>query len=322
MYNVMIFGDVHLYSKNYGSHVNYPQESIDIFRMLTELAKKYSATHMIGLGDFTMGNIESLRYRSLIEDELYKQNEITNSNRYELRGNHDFSSSNMTDYEYYRYWRKLIKYADYIDVGNTRIHLVSYGDESKNLEMGDKYNIVCAHNYLRFEDTAMADFYGNSYIKLDDKYDWFGIDCLFCGHIHEEHEFSGLMYSDITKSNCKEVAVYYPGCPTRPGYKKNLDNQGHAVILHIDENTEPKIEIVDFDLKPAEEIFTVSETNMRDVVKIMNQQESINIDDITDSLCKYNNKFGSIIDAIDSIEGFSQQAKDKAKSLYMQVLNS
>lgn len=318
----MIAGDLHLSSKNYGNHVNYARETLDILRKITTIAQENEVTHIIGLGDFTMAQIESLRYRAFTEDELAKQNELTNGNRYELRGNHDFSSQHMTDYEYYKDCRGMFKCPEYVDIGNTRFHLVSYGEESRKLEIGNEYNIVCAHNYLRFENTNMADFYGNVYIKLDDKYRWYGIDSIFCGHIHEEHQFTGMMYKDEEHTESKEVAVYYPGCPSRPAYKNGLDKYGHVAIVSVGDDASPAIEILDFELLPIGMAFASTEETMRDVVEVMKKKdEVINIEDITENLCKYNNKFGDIESEIDALDMFSVEAREKAKTLYRQALN-
>lgn len=322
-YKVMIVGDLHLSSKNYGNHINYAQETLDIFRKITAIAEENKVTHIIGLGDFTMAQIESLRYRAFIDEELEKQNKLTNGNRYEIRGNHDYSSQHITDYEYYKTFRGMLRCPDYIDIGNTRIHLVSYGDESRKLEMGSGYNMVCAHNYLKFDSTKMAEFYGTSYVCLDDKYKWYGVDAIFCGHIHEENEFTGTMYSDAEHTESKEIAVYYPGCPSRPAYRKNLDKYGHVVIVDIGTDEAPTIDIQDFELLPIGMAFASTEETMKDVVNVMKEKdEVINIEDITENLCKYNNKFGDIENEIDALDMFSVEAREKAKSLYRAALNA
>ena len=58
---ILVYGDLHLSSKNYGSHNNYPKETLDILRLITDKASEIQATHIVGLGDFADGSTEKLR---------------------------------------------------------------------------------------------------------------------------------------------------------------------------------------------------------------------------------------------------------------------
>lgn len=67
---ILVYGDLHLSSKNYGSHNNYPKESLDILRLITDKASEIQATHIVGLGDFAFGRFHTLEYRTAVEAEL------------------------------------------------------------------------------------------------------------------------------------------------------------------------------------------------------------------------------------------------------------
>ena len=68
-----IYGDMHLSSKNYGAHRDYPSESLEYFQAITLKTKELGLTYLIGTGDFTYGRFHSLEYRLAIEKELQEQ---------------------------------------------------------------------------------------------------------------------------------------------------------------------------------------------------------------------------------------------------------
>ena len=111
---ILIYGDIHLSSKNYGGHRDYARESLEYFKKITEAVEKHNISCLIGTGDFTFGRFHSLEYRKAVEDELEKQFKLTNGNRYELKGNHDSATYGMTEYEYYTYKGLLKKSEKYI----------------------------------------------------------------------------------------------------------------------------------------------------------------------------------------------------------------
>lgn len=117
---ILIYGDIHLNSKNYGGHKDYANESLGYFQKITETAQEIGATHIIGLGDFTFSRFHTLEYRSKVEDELEKQYKLTNGNRFELKGNHDVAGYGMTEYEYY-VEKGLLRPSTNLQIGNVNI---------------------------------------------------------------------------------------------------------------------------------------------------------------------------------------------------------
>ena len=82
---ILIYGDIHLSSRNYGGHRDYPNESLSYFKDITRYTEELKATHLIGLGDFTFNRFNTLEYREKVERELNKQFELVSGNRYELK---------------------------------------------------------------------------------------------------------------------------------------------------------------------------------------------------------------------------------------------
>ena len=80
--NVMAYGDIHLWSKNYGAHRNYPEETLYCFEEVVKFAEEHKVTHAIHLGDFSYGRFHTLEYRLAVEDKLARLYAYTNGNSY------------------------------------------------------------------------------------------------------------------------------------------------------------------------------------------------------------------------------------------------
>lgn len=143
---VMIYGDDHLSSKNYGGHRDYPNETLHILKMLTDYAEDNGVTHIIGLGDFTYYRFHTLEYRKKVEEQLERQFRLTHGNRYQLKGNHDEASYGMTEYEYY-IAKGLLKPAETINISNIlNINMLNYGDMDMLLELDRSGNSLDERN--------------------------------------------------------------------------------------------------------------------------------------------------------------------------------
>lgn len=300
MAKVGIYGDIHLCSRNYGSHKDYPQESIDIFRQITRIAEERKLTHLIGLGDFSYYRFNKLEYRLKVEDELAKQYMLTNGNRYEIKGNHDKASYGLTEYEFYLK-KGLLKNTRKIDIEHARIHLVDYGTEEEPLEFSDvNKNIVLAHNYFNFPNTSMPN-YGNV-IMLDEKEEWFDADMIVCGHIHDFHMLKGMMRRGLT---AKEILLMYMGAMTRPSYTENVTDIGRFLIIDTDSG-DVEIALIEVELLPAEEVFLAED--------ISKEAKKINIEDVVSELMVSSNSsnFAEPEVLIRSIPNVPDKYKDKA----------
>lgn len=254
---VLIYGDMHTSSKNYGGHRYYAEETLEYFTNITNAAEEYKATHLIGLGDFSFGRYHNLEYRLKIEEQLEKQYRLTNGRRWELKGNHDSATYGMTEYEFY-VQKGLIKPAENINIENVNISMINYGEHLKTPIIPpdkDMVNIVLAHDYFKFSNTQLPN-YGNA-IELDYFEPWYGIDILVVGHIHNYERFHG----SIKKNGAgvgKEVIVVYPGCMSRPAYREgNMPETGKLISITIFNDLSVDFGEIDLSLWPLNKSFNL-----------------------------------------------------------------
>lgn len=310
---ILIYGDIHLNSKNYGAHRNYPKESLHYFREISRVMKERQATHLIGLGDFSFGRFHTLEYRLAVEKELIDQYNFTKGNRFELEGNHDVAGYGMTEYQYY-VEKGYIKRSENFKVGNVNISMVDYGNtgttEILTPGIEGELNVVLAHDYLKFDDTQMPD-YGKA-IRLEDMDNWFGVDYLICGHIHNKEAFEGLMVKD---GRGHRMMVHYVGCLTRPSYREgHMDEVGNVVLLTIYDNGEMKYEVVDIPLWSIEETFNLDK-KAAEKAKKEEKEARVDISDIVSELAGHERNVGNPEDIINAMDGVPDKYKKKAISL-------
>lgn len=309
---VLIYGDIHLNSKNYGGHRDYANESLGYFRKITETAEEIQATHIIGLGDFTFNRFHTLEYRSKVEDELEKQYKLTNGNRFEIKGNHDVAGYGMTEYEYY-IEKGLIRPSENIQIGNVNISMID-NDKYNSTDIlkpdPDKSNIVLAHDYFKFSDTVIAD-YGRA-VELDSFERWFGVDYLICGHIHKQEAFSGRMFKG---DESHEMVVTYPGCMSRPAYREgHMDTTGVMIELVISDDSPLKINVIRIPLLSIDECFNIKNINQK-AEKKEEKRNRVDISDIVTSLNQHDGVVGNPEDIIMAMAGIDDKYKKKAIDL-------
>lgn len=308
---IIVYGDIHLSSKNYGGHNDYAKECLDCFKKITQICEEYKATHLIGLGDFTYGRFTTLEFRAAVEAELIRQSELVNGNRFEVKGNHDTASYGMTEYEYY-IGKGLLKESQTLNIGNARIHMIDSGKSSSYklsiLEGGT--NIALAHDYYRFSDTTSANF-GKS-IELDTKEDWFGLDYLICGHVHSQMAFSGT----INKGDKgHRLIVHYPGALSRPSYREgHMDEIGQLGLITIEDSGNVRYSIIEVELPSLEESFneSVKEDNKR---KKEEKEKRVDISDIIKQLDSHERDICNPEDIINGLNGVDNKYKIKAIEL-------
>ena len=206
---IVIYGDIHLSSKNYGGHKDYVKESLEYFTKITEIAEENKATHIIGLGDLTFGRFNTLEYRLEVEKLLSRQYSLTNGNRYELCGNHDIASYGKTERDFY-IDKGIIKKSQNISFGNIHITMIDYGKTNETemniVDADDHVNIVLSHNYYKFSNSITPNF--GTAINIDELTNWFGVDYIICGHIHKQLVLKGTMTNGDKQH---EVIIHYPG---------------------------------------------------------------------------------------------------------------
>jgi len=312
---VAITGDKHWNSKGYGSHRDYPSESLLYEEKLTEILEEEEITHLIGLGDIAYSSFTDLGYRDAIDGLLERQFKLTNGNRWEVKGNHDASSKGMTEYEYYKK-KGLIKPSENIKIGMLNITMVDYKKELEvepliSNEEG-QFNVICAHNYFKFESSELPNF-GEPRV-LDNFEKWYGANYILLGHIHHRLQFKG----SIVKDNlAKEAVVDYLGCAMRPAYREGMmDDKGYVIILEVySDGTINRIERT-FDLLTIAESFNLEkmeeEEKHHDLVHV-------DISEVVDGLNNHERAIGNPEDIISAMTNIDIRYKDKAIKLLMEA---
>lgn len=307
-YRIMFSGDIHLCSRNYGGHNNYPQESLHYFKRLNEIAKENNITHDIRLGDFTYGKFNDLQYRTDIEKELKKAKEQVNGNLYILKGNHDISSTGMTEYEFYLN-AKWFNGSTNITIDNVNINMLNYGDIEKPIIEPSKnsIDIIVGHDYYKFSDTQLPN-YGNA-IEIDNKIKWFGVDLILLGHIHNFHKFKGVIVKDGVGH---PTVVEYLNCPCRPSYQEGLDEDWHLFFLDIMQDGTVKVNEYTEPLLNISECFNFDKMQTK---KEVEEQKRIDLSDIIQRVGNYTSMTGDPEIVIQNMTDVEEKYKQKALEL-------
>lgn len=316
-----IYGDIHLSSKDYGGHRDYPTESLEYFTAITNLTEQLGLTHLIGTGDFTFGRFHKLEYRERVEEELEKQNKITNGNRFEILGNHDLMTNGMSEYQYY-VRKGLLKASTNFTVGNLNISMLDYKKDGKYKRedtinsFDGRVNAVIAHQFFKFTNSAIANF-GDA-ILLDTNEALFGTDYLLCGHVHHRMSFSGTIKYGEYKRDCY---VQYIGCMTRPAYREGLmDTVGNVVVFTVYDDGKIEFDTHEIPLWPIEKAFNL-DAKQAEKEKKAEKLARVDITDIVKQLDAHDRNVGNPEDIINAMIGIDDKYKNKAISLLQNALN-
>jgi len=312
----LIIGDLHLKSGDYGGHVDYANETLDVLGKCLNVAKEKQVTHVILAGDLTYNKFSTLEYRMRVELFFREINKLTSDNLYSIIGNHDKAGYGMTELEYY-IEKGVIKHTSYIDEDNLKIYMIDYGKigKFKGVEKNNKTNIAVLHDYVKFSDTKMPE-YGKS-IELDKNLKFLNVDLLVCGHIHDYHSFAGIIYNE--ESEGKRVGVTYLGSPSRPAYRgEQTDTVGHLMIIDSDTSKdEVLIDEIEIDLIPVTEAFAV-EIKQIEKEKRMVKANRVDISDVLKELDSKELFNFSAEEVVNKIEGIDARYKKKALDLLKQ----
>lgn len=313
--NILIVGDNHISSNNRSNHTDYSSESLNCLKFVIGLINEKSIDYYIDLGDISYGKFD-LAYRAKVEELLNNRFTQLGGNCFSVRGNHDISNKGISEWEFYTKYRKCMNNSDkihtvtegysYFDTAGVRWHLVDFGKENVSLELNSEgMNFVCAHNFIKFESSNVPNF--GTGINLDKFENWYGIDGMFCGHVHHNMTLKGTMTKD---GHSKEVFVYYPGSIVRTDFVKDLPKHGEVLIVHND-NGDISLEKVEIPWIPEEEAFQVA-----DIIK---EKKKVDISDIVKTLNDRERNIGDPEVVIHNMTGFEQKYKDKAIELLREV---
>lgn len=313
---ILIVGDNHLSSNNRSNHTNYAKESLDCLKFITGLIDERGIDYYIDLGDISYGKFE-LAYRAEVESIYTNRYNSLQGNCFGVRGNHDVSNKGISEWEYYTKHRKLINNSDkivivsdgykYFDTDNIRWHLVDFGHEDTKLELKGNgcVNFVCAHNFLKFNSSNVANF--GKGIDVDQFENFYGVDGIFCGHIHHNLTLQGSICKD---GSSKDAFIYYPGSIVRTDFVKNLPEHGEVLIVH-NNSSGLSFEKVSVPWIPEEEAFQIG-----DIIK---EKKKVDISDIVKTLNDRERNIGDPEVVIHNMTGFEQKYKDKAIELLREV---
>ena len=311
--SIGIYGDLHLHSKNYGAHNDYPKESLDYLSKITEITRKRKLTHLIGCGDFSFGRFNTLEYRVAVEKNLKEQFELTNGNRYELFGNHDVAGYGMTERDYY-IEKGLLKPSTNLVIGSLNLNMVDYGKHDTTavniVDDESHHNFIVAHDFFKFANSSVAN-YGKA-IELDNFEKWFGADLIICGHIHKILDFSGYIQKDGLAHQCQ---VHYLGCMMRPAYREgHMDDTGQVMVITVydDGTLEYDLEIIN--LWTLEQSFNLAEKE-KETKEKASKHNRVDISDVVKQLDSHDRNVGNPEDIIAGMEDIPDKYKNKAIEL-------
>lgn len=313
--NTLIIGDLHISDRYTGRHVDYWSNCIEVLDMITEAIIDNKVTHVILTGDIVGMNEKNLRHReSLVYLMLVfrKWGELTNGNVYSVKGNHDMDGK-MTDFDIFT-TLGVIKTAEQLDIGETRFHLMDYGDIRRVIEVDDdKYNIAVVHDNIQVEGLTTW-FNGGAGYELSELKNLYGVSLVVAGHIHEPS-----IKTVSTTIIDKEISLFYVGNPTRPKYDKNIWNTCFGMLVQ-DDGTTVGVATVNFNLKPKEELFckTMDDITTEELLGEDGEEKESGIDieelsSILEELQRYN--IGGGFDyksQISRVAGLDKEASDLA----------
>lgn len=209
---IVLFSDLHIFA-----HLNRTQFediAINFLLHLLKYCKQNNIHKIFFLGDFFH-----------IKNKLYvppfiKSLDILRSFRDQgieitfLIGNHDAPQMNSTDHSVmyaFQDFGKVVPLYDWEDIGDVRLHFLSYTNELPKFELGNKKNILFGHldieNFL-MESGAICNE-GFSQQSFQD------FDYVFSGHFHK-HQI---------KNN-----IIYIGSPYQTRYSERHDDKGFIVL--------------------------------------------------------------------------------------------
>ena len=315
---VGVYGDIHLNSKNYGAHRDYPKESLEYFSKITEVTRNKQLTHLVGLGDFSFGRFHSLEYRLAIERNLEEQYRLTNGNRFEIKGNHDEAGYGFTERDYY-VEKGYLRPSTNLTLGNVNISMVDYGEhETADVIINNDdnhFNIILAHDFFKFSNSQVAN-YGKA-IELDTFTKWFGVDYIALGHVHKIMKFKGHIFNNDL---AREVVVDYLGCMTRPAYREgHMDEVGQVLIFTVYDDGKLDVDTEIIPLWSLDKAFNL-EAKEKQKIKKEEKSQRIDISDIVKQLDAHDRNIGNPEDMIASMIDVDERYKNKAIALLKDAL--
>lgn len=318
---LMIVGDTHLSVKDYGQHYNYPEESYSYFVQAGQIALDQQATHLIYTGDLTYGRFTDLEYREKVDQELERQNNYMNGNLWIIKGNHDKASYGMTEYEYYLN-KGLFKGSETLHIGRNEFLMTDFGKEELAIpdNTGRYQTIVIGHNWFTFEDMQLPP--NVKHFPLDHFEQWFGIQGVISGHIHQHSYTKGFIRRTnptTGQSEAHKAFSWQLSCWARPQYLKSGNpTTGDFALIDVYEKGYT-VEAKAIQLWPLEKSFNmavISEEAQREEIK---EEHRIDMTDIIENLTNYTSGYANPEDIIMGMAQYDIRYRQKAIEYLKQV---
>lgn len=301
----IVESDEHLQDKDRGLHKDYAKTSIEEFartnKKAKELKKQGKKVGIIGLGDMTFQNFKSVKYRRKVEKLLEERKKITDNHYWNIKGNHDELSNDMSEYEFYED-KGYFRHEHFIEDNGIKIWLADYKDDLKEILGSEKHNgelnILLVHKHIMWKSSKMG-YFGDKYkdfTLIDDNKIFEGLDWIICGHIHTPFIDKGKVSGGNT---CKLV---YQGCASRP----NIDNQYEKVSWVLIDTDEQEVMQEFYDLPKLEDTFNLVKA------EIDKTRSKVVIADILTKLDNY--KLGDT-DIVGIIKGIDTKKEYKEKAI-------
>lgn len=318
---ILVFGDLHFYDGVVGYHKNYEENTINIMNSITETVESgledldetlNEQLYVVFTMDLSGVKTSAKKFRTKnYALKVYKffdnLNKLTGGNVYGIRGNHDISSTDISELDYY-VGVGLIKLVDYFDskADNTRLHLFSYGDDLRLAHLHDEFmNIAVTHHNLGMEGVKFP-FYAGEPVMVETTC-LANMDMIFGGHIHNPVSTVGR-----TMENGKACSLAYLGCPTRPAYDKNMWNTYYVGVVSHGEYF-----LHEVDLLPWEDVFDLTALEAPEVFTEYGNVENEDLLSLVETLVGYDDAFYQDIGKqIEEMPGYTDEVRSIAKAYY------
>ena len=310
---IMVEGDKHFCSKNYGGHREYPRETIYYDNLINKIIEEEGITHYINTGDLSYGRFATLEYRARVDETFAIKRKLLGNNIWVVKGNHDKASYGQTEYEYYCE-RGDFRPSEALNIGlgtsggGIHIEMKDYGDKSDFTRVEGAFNLIIGHGYYSMVSDNLPN-YGTPSITLDDFKPWSGVDMIIAGHIHNEHMVSGKICD-------KQIKLHYLPCLMRPSYHRDgMPDKGCVDIISVYDDKGPEYERYEIELLPLEVSFDLAAIKEGDDHKLENEHTKIDVADVAKRMEDYVRKASDPVMAVESMEELDPKVKEVAVEL-------
>ena len=328
---IVKIGDLHYDDVYQGRHVSYWENVMDVTERIRAVIATEKPDLVIYMGDLigVRRGVATLRDRNAL---LYLIKFLKeHPNVVVLKGNHDYGE--VSDYEFlaeigaFKSSRQINNIVELSHPNASKpvyVHCIDYGQEYEPITIQENgYNVGAVHNefYVQGKEFAIT---SKGAIELTTMKNFFGLDLIASGHIHEPSALIDFNFQDGFDS-----AFVNLGCPTRPKHNEMYDHTWY-LVLEFQEAEEGVLDLgfrlEALTLKPYNQVFRPKEDFLEEL-------EEDDMDDFTGvqkgklaeilgSLVTTNMGSDDFFSQIDNILVASPESKDMAKQYLRKAMNS